>query len=133
MVYEKFNTIADEVSAIPRYMTGNSSVGGAGRTASGLSMLIGNANKSLQSVAENIDLDIFKPMLEQLYDYVMLTDPDGVLRGDEQIESLTVSWMTSENLTEILRTLAAGGGINFATGRPSTDHPVSPERCMFCA
>jgi hypothetical protein len=85
MVYEKFNTLADEISAIPRYMTGNSSVGGAGRTASGLSMLIGNANKSLQSVAENIDLDVFKPMLEQLYDYVMLTDPDGVLRGDEQI------------------------------------------------
>ncbi len=85
MVYEKFNTIADEVSAIPRYMTGNNSVGGAGRTASGLSMLIGNANKSLQSVAENIDIDVFKPMLEQLYDFVMLTDPDGVLRGDEQI------------------------------------------------
>ncbi len=85
LVYEKFNTIADEVSAIPRYMTGNSSVGGAGRTASGLSMLIGNANKSLQSVAENIDIDVFLPMLEQLYDYVMLTDPDGVLRGDEQI------------------------------------------------
>lgn len=85
MVYEKFNIIADEVSAIPRYMTGNNSVGGAGRTASGLSMLIGNANKSLQSVAENIDQDVFLPLLEQLYDFVMLTDPDGVLRGDEQI------------------------------------------------
>jgi hypothetical protein len=57
----------------------------------------------------------------------------AVFRGDEQIESLTVSWMTSENLTEILRTLAAGGGIHFATGRPSTEHPTSPERCMFCA
>lgn len=84
-VYAAFNTIADEVSAIPRYMTGDNRVGGAGRTASGLAMLMTNANKALQNVAENIDQDVFYPMLQSLYDLVMLTDSTGMLRGDESI------------------------------------------------
>lgn len=84
-VFEKFAIMADETSAIPRYMTGSEKVGGAGRTASGLAMLMNNANKTLQNVAQNIDEDIFQPLLESLYDIVMLTDDDGMLRGDEQI------------------------------------------------
>lgn len=55
----------------------------------------------------------------------------AVFRGDEQIESLTVSWMSKEQLLETLRMLAAGGGVHYATGRPSTEH--GGERCMFCA
>lgn len=85
-VYARFNDIADEVSAIPRYMTGDQKVGGAGRTASGLAMLMSNANKALQNVAENVDDDIFEPVLQTLYDLVMLTDETGMLRGDESIK-----------------------------------------------
>lgn len=84
-VFGSFNVLADEVSAIPRYMTGDNRVGGAGRTASGLAMLISNANKALQNVAENIDRDVFGPLLQALYDLVMLTDDSGLLRGDESI------------------------------------------------
>lgn len=84
-VFEKFSVMADETSAIPRYMTGSEKVGGAGRTASGLAMLMNNANKTLQNVAENIDEDVMTPLLEGLYDIVMLTDESGMLRGDEQI------------------------------------------------
>jgi hypothetical protein len=83
-VYEKFSLMADEVSAIPRYMTGNERVGGAGRTASGLAMLMGNAAKTLQNVAASIDRDVMLPLLESLYEMVMLTMP-GMFRGDEQI------------------------------------------------
>ncbi len=85
-VYSKFNEIADEVSAIPRYMTSGSAAGGAGRTASGLAMLMTNANKALQNVAENIDDDVFGPVMQTLYDLVMLTDETGMLRGDESIQ-----------------------------------------------
>lgn len=84
-VYEKFTQIADEISAIPRYVTGSERMGGAGRTASGLAMLMGNASKMLQTVASNIDSDVFEPMLQYLYDIVMLTDKEGKLRGDERI------------------------------------------------
>lgn len=84
-VYEKFTQIADELSAIPRYITGSDRMGGAGRTASGLAMLMGNASKILQTVAANIDRDIFHPLLQNLYDMVMLTDTSGTFRGDEAI------------------------------------------------
>lgn len=81
-IYEKFSQLADDISAIPRYMTGNEKVGGAGRTASGLAMLMGNAAKSLQNVAATIDRRVVQPMLEDLYDMIMLTSP-GMFRGDE--------------------------------------------------
>lgn len=84
-VYEKFTQIADELSAIPRYATGSERLGGAGRTASGLAMLMGNASKVLQNVAGNIDREVIAPLLQALYDMVMLTDESGVFRGDESI------------------------------------------------
>lgn len=84
-VIDKFSTMLDDVSTIPRYLTGGGANSGAGRTASGLSMLINNANKTLQNVADNIDKDVFDPLLQMLYDFVMLTDQTGMLRGDETI------------------------------------------------
>lgn len=84
-VYEKFTQMADELSAIPRYITGSERLGGAGRTASGLAMLMGNASKILQTVAGNIDSDVFKPLLKNLHELVILTDDQGIFRGDEQI------------------------------------------------
>lgn len=91
VVYEKFTQMADEVSAIPRYLTGSERVGGAASTASGLSMLMNNASKVMQQVAANIDRDILEPMLQQLYDMVMLTDQGRTLRGDETIEVMGVT------------------------------------------
>jgi hypothetical protein len=83
-IYEKWSAMGDEISAIPKYMTGSEKVGGAGRTASGLAMLMGNASKTLQNVAASIDRDVIKPMLSQLYEMIMLTEPNA-FRGDEVI------------------------------------------------
>ena len=60
--------------------------GGAGRTASGLSMLMGNSQKVLQTVAANVDNDVMRPLLSALYDMIMLTDTSGMLTGEEQIK-----------------------------------------------
>lgn len=84
-VYKEMTNIGDEISALPRYITGTERLGGAGRTASGLALLMGNANKILQTVAANIDRDIIQPALTSLYDMVMLTDKSGLLRGDENV------------------------------------------------
>jgi hypothetical protein len=84
-VYTFFQGLADELSAIPRYMSGSNPGGGAGRTASGLAMLMSNASKILQMVAQNIDHDVIQPLLEGLYDMIMLTDKSGTFRGDETI------------------------------------------------
>lgn len=83
-IYEKFNMMGDEISAIPRYMTGNEKVGGAGRTASGLAMLMGNASKTLQNVAASVDREVIGPLLHELFDMIMLTMP-GEFKGDELI------------------------------------------------
>jgi hypothetical protein len=84
-VYEKWAVMADEISSLPRYMTGSEKVGGAGRTASGLAMLMSNAAKTLQNVAAQIDRDVIHPILHGLFNMIMITQP-GVLRGDEQIQ-----------------------------------------------
>jgi hypothetical protein len=90
-VYTKFGEIADELSAIPRHMSGANPGGGAGRTASGLAMLMGNASKILQTVAANIDRDVMYPALMSLYDMIMLTDTTGILDGDENIRVMGVN------------------------------------------
>jgi hypothetical protein len=85
-IYSAVSSLGDDISAIPRYITGESLKGGAGRTASGLSMLMGNAQKVLQTVAANVDEDVIHGVLTQLYDMIMLTDTSGLLSGNEQIQ-----------------------------------------------
>ena len=84
-IYQKMTEIADEISAIPRYITGSGAPGGAGRTASGLSRLMGNASKVLQQVAHNIDTGLISDALQRLYDIIMIADAGVSLRGDESI------------------------------------------------
>jgi hypothetical protein len=84
-VYEKFSQMADEASALPKYLTGSGATGGAGRTASGLAMLMDNASKVMQNVAANVDDDVLTPLIESLYEMVMLSDAGPRLKGDETI------------------------------------------------
>jgi hypothetical protein len=83
-VFQKFVDIADDVSAIPKYVGGQSG-GGAGRTASGLAMLMGNASKILQTVSANVDRDVVEESLLQLFDMILLTDTTGLLTGEEKV------------------------------------------------
>ena len=89
-VFKAFVDLSDDVSAIPKYIGGQAS-GGAGRTASGLAMLMGNASKILQTVAANIDRDVFEVALMQLSDLVLLSDTTGILTGSEDISVQGVS------------------------------------------
>jgi hypothetical protein len=89
-VFKAFVDLSDDVSAIPKYIGGQAS-GGAGRTASGLAMLMGNASKILQTVAANIDRDVFEVALTQLADLVLLSDTTGILTGEEDISVQGVS------------------------------------------
>jgi hypothetical protein len=83
-VYQELVSIADDVSAIPKYVGGQAG-GGAGRTASGLAMLMGNASKILQTVSANIDRDVIEGSMQQLQDLVLLTDTSGLLTGEERL------------------------------------------------
>ena len=83
-IMKLFIDLADEWSGIPKYLTGDAP-GGAGRTASGLSMLMSNAGKSLKQVVANVDNYVMRPMLTRLHYWNMRygTDPD--LKGDINI------------------------------------------------
>ena len=84
-VFNAFYGLADDMSAIPKYLSGNSPGGGAGRTASGLAMLMGNASKILQTVCANIDRDVMTPLLRNLLDLVIMSDTSGLLTGEEEV------------------------------------------------
>ena len=103
-VYQQFVNMADELSAIPKYLSGAGTTSGAGRTASGLAMLMGNASKILQTVAANVDRDVLEPLMSALFDMVMLTDTTGVLTGEEKVRVLGVS-VTVQKETQRARQL----------------------------
>jgi hypothetical protein len=84
-VYKEYLNVADEITGLPRYMTGSERTGGAGRTSSGLAMLMANASKGFQQVAKNVDGDVMTAALRRVYDVLMLTDVEGILRGDEEL------------------------------------------------
>lgn len=84
-VYEQFSLMADEHSGIPRYMTGGDASGGAGRTASGLSMMIGNAGKTIKNLVANVDARVIGPSVERLYHHNMRYAEDKDLKGDVQV------------------------------------------------
>jgi len=80
-VFEKFSARADEDTMIPRYMTGENTPG-AGRTSSGLSMLISNAGKGIKQVISNIDRSVIVPSIERLYQDNLRYSKDPDLIGD---------------------------------------------------
>jgi hypothetical protein len=102
-VYEKFSTLADEYTGIPKYMTGSEGTPGAGRTASGLSMMIGNASKIIKQVVGSVDLHVLTPLLERLYYYNMRfgTDPD--LKGDVTVIARGAMSLTTKESAQVRR------------------------------
>lgn len=83
-VYERFSALADEYTGIPRYMAGFETAG-AGRTASGMSMMIGNASKVIKQVLGSIDTYIITPALDRLYYHNMRYGDDAELKGDVRV------------------------------------------------
>ncbi len=84
-VYQQFSKLADDHSGIPSYLSGDLNVQGAGRTASGLSMLMGSAGKSIRQVVMHIDSDVIKLVVHRMFVYNMRYDEDESIKGDVQI------------------------------------------------
>jgi hypothetical protein len=84
-VYQQFSKLADDHSGIPSYLSGDLNVQGAGRTASGLSMLMGSAGKSIRQVVMHIDADIIKLIVHRSFVYNMRYSEDESIKGDAQI------------------------------------------------
>ena len=84
-VYERFSRMADDHSGIPAYVYGDLNVQGAGRTSSGLSMLMGAAGKGIRQVVMHIDMDVVKPIVKRQFIYNMRYDEDESIKGDVEV------------------------------------------------
>lgn len=84
-VYGQFARLADEQSGIPAYVYGDGAVGGAGRTASGLSMLMGSAGKGIRQTIMHIDFDVIGPIVKAQYNWNMQYVDDPSIKGDCEI------------------------------------------------
>ncbi len=84
-VYQQFARMADEQSGIPAYVYGDGAVGGAGRTASGLSMLMGSAGKGIRQTVMHIDFDVIGPLVTAQYNWNMQYVDDATIKGDCEV------------------------------------------------
>ena len=84
-VYQQFARMADEQSGIPAYVYGDGQVGGAGRTASGLSMLMGSAGKGIRQTVMHVDFDVIGPIVTAQYNWNMQYVDNAEIKGDCEI------------------------------------------------
>ena len=111
-MYMQARQLADEETGIPSVMHGQTGVSGTGRTASGLSMLMGGANLSIKTVMKNIDDYLLKPLGEAMFQWNMqfnTNNPEIV--GDLEIKprgvaSVMQKEVRSQRLTSLLQTVA---------------------------
>ena len=83
-VIELFRRFADETTALPSYTHGQTQ-SSLNRTATGISILMSNANIVLKSVIKNIDDFLTKPMIRSLYDWNMTWNQDKNVKSDMRI------------------------------------------------
>jgi len=84
-VFNTFSKVADEHSGIPAYAHGDPQVGGAGNTASGLSMLMTTAARGIKGVIRNMDLHIFATVILRQFLECMKREPRPGILGDMKI------------------------------------------------
>lgn len=122
-VYQQFSALADEYSGVPRYMTGTEGPGGAGRTASGMSMMMSNAGKAMKQVVGNTDTGVLKPLVERLYYYNMRWSDDPELKGDVNIYSRGANSLIVKEQAQVRR----NEFMNLALSNPIVGQIVGPE------
>jgi hypothetical protein len=95
---DRFENNADEVSAIPRYMTGENVSTGAAGTASGMSMLMGAANIMIKDLISNWDDGITVTFIRGMYRWNMQFNPDNTIKGDFDVKARGVASLVAREV-----------------------------------
>lgn len=108
MMFDKARQIADDATGIPSFSHGQTGVQGTGRTAAGISMLMGAAQLSIKSVVKNIDDYLLQPLGESFYAFNMQFNYDPAVKGDLEVksrgtESLMKNEVRSQRLLQLLQ------------------------------
>jgi hypothetical protein len=111
-MYQISRQLADEETGIPSIMHGQTGVTGTGRTAAGLSMLMGSAGLAMKTVIKNIDDYLLKPLGEAYFQWNMqFNEKAEDIEGDLEIKPRGVAAVMqkevrSQRLTALLQTVA---------------------------
>jgi len=69
MIYDRFAALADDYTGIPAYAYGNERVAGAGRTSSGLSMLMSAAAKGIKRVLMDVEKNVIRGAIRRQFEW----------------------------------------------------------------
>ena len=107
-LFDKARQLADEATGIPSYSHGSGAVGGVGRTASGMSMLMGAAAQNIKAVVRNVDDYLLGPLGKSLFSFNMQFNFDPEMLGDLDVkargtESLMRNEVRSQRLLQFMQ------------------------------
>ena len=111
-MYDKARQLADEETGIPSVVHGQTGVTGTGRTAAGLSMLLGSAGLGIKTVIKNIDDSLLRPLGEAFFQWNMqFNEKAETFDGDLEIKpkgtvSVMMKEVRSQRLTMLLQTIS---------------------------
>jgi hypothetical protein len=111
-MYQISRQLADEETGIPSITHGQTGVTGTGRTAAGLSMLMGSAGLSMKTVIKNIDDHLLKPIGEAFFQWNMqfgenIEDVTGDLEIKPRgVAAVMQKEVRTQRLTSLLQTVA---------------------------
>jgi hypothetical protein len=107
-LFDKARQLADESTGMPSFAHGQTGVSGVGRTAAGISMLMGAASGSIKTVIKNVDDYLLKPLGEGLFRFNMQFNFNPEIKGDLEVvargtESLMANEVRSQRLMQFLQ------------------------------
>ena len=107
-LFDKARVLADESTGFPSFAHGQTGVSGVGRTASGISMLMGAAQGGVKNVIKNVDDYLLRPLGEGLFRFNMQFDYDPMIKGDLEVkargtESLMANEVRSQRLMQFMQ------------------------------
>lgn len=123
MMFDKARQLADESTGIPSYSHGQTGVSGVGRTASGMSMLMGAAAQNIKGVVRNIDDYLLNPLGKALFAFNMQFNFDKEFVGDLCIvakgtESLLRNEVRSQKILQLLQFASASPAMQSLINNP---------------
>lgn len=84
-IYDQFKREADDL-VIPAYGHGSTDVGGAGKTSSGLSMLMSGATRTVKLALSNVDSDLIIPAIQRMFNHNMRFLDDENIKGSLRVK-----------------------------------------------
>jgi hypothetical protein len=99
-IYDRANKMADDDSNVPAYAYGNDEVAGAGKTSSGLSMLMNAAGRGMKDARANMD-KAEVGIIKRFFVWNMLYNDDPNIKGDAEVVSRSTMGLLLRELQQV--------------------------------